>query len=185
MTKPVYASALALLLFTSVGLPNTSSSPINVETNVTHQSFSEEAALREAAELIRQSQFGGESLGAAEIGLARLYKEHRDSRIAELLAALLDGAHEKRAEQDLCIAMYYMYKQSNYPAAEHRLKLITSEYPKYLRLDEVSYQLAIIQIETGRAAEAEKTLQGLLARFGCSARARDAQEKLESLRSGK
>jgi hypothetical protein len=163
MTKPVYASALALLLFTSVGLPNTSSSPINVETNVTHQSFSEEAALREAAELIRQSQFGGESLGAAEIGLARLYKEHRDSRIAELLAALLDGAHEKRAEQDLCIAMYYMYKQSNYPAAEHRLKLI----------------------ETGRAAEAEKTLQGLLARFGCSARARDAQEKLESLRSGK
>jgi len=185
MTNLFYASALALLLSTSVGLPNTSSSQINVETNVTHQSSSEEEAVKEATELIRQIRSGGEALGAAEIGLSRLLEEHRDSKIEPLLTALLDGAHEKLAAHDLDIAMFYMYKRSAYPAAEARLKGITDRYPKYSRLDEVLYQLAILQIETGRRAEAEETLQGMLDRLGFKPRSWDAQVKLEALRSGK
>jgi hypothetical protein len=42
-----------------------------------------------------------------------------------------------------------------------------------------------LQIETGRSAEAEETLQRLLNRPKFNARARDAQDKLEALRSGK
>ena len=185
MTNFFYASALALLLSTGVGLPNTSSSPINVETNVTHQSSSEEEAVKEATELIRQIRSGGEALGAGEIGLTRLLEEHRDSKIEPLLTALLDGVREKQAAHDLDIAMFYMYKRSAYPAAEARLKGITDRYPKYSRLDEVLYQLAILQIETGRRAEAEETLQGLLDRPGFKPRSWDAREKLEALRSGK
>jgi len=185
MTNFFYASALALLFSTGVGLPNTSSSPINVETNVTHQSSSEEEAVKEATELIRRIRSGGEALGAAEIGFTRLLEEHRDSEIEPLLTALLDGVREKQAAHDLDIAMFYMYKRSAYPAAEARLKGITDRYPKYSRLDEVLYQLAILQIETGSRAEAEETLQGLLDRPWFKPRSWDAREKLEALRSGK
>jgi len=182
MTNFFYASALALILSTSGGLSNASSPPINMETNVTRQSSSEDEALKEAAELIRKSRWGSEGLGAAEKGLARLLEEHRDSTIAELLAALIDGVQEKRAGHDLSIAMFYMYERSAYTAAEGRLKGIRSEYPKYSRLDEVLYQLALLQIETSRNADAEETLQALLNRFKFSPRARDARDKLELLK---
>jgi len=156
-----------------------------METKVTLQESSEEEALKEAAELIRQSHFGSEGLGAAEKGFWRLLEKHRDSRIAYVFSALLEGVQEKQAERDLSIAMFYMYKRSNYQAAEHRLKGITDRYPKYSRLDEVLYQLALLQIETSRVAEAEETLQRLLNRPGFNARAKEARDKLEALRSGK
>jgi outer membrane protein assembly factor BamD (BamD/ComL family) len=185
MAKAFYASLLALLLSTSGALFNAYSQSINAETNSVLLSPSEEEALKEAAELIRQSRHGSEGLVAAERGLAQLLEAYRDSTIAPLLYALLDGAREKLAEKDLSIAMFYMYKRSAYRAAEGRLEGIKSEYPNYSRLDEVSYQLALLQIETGRRAEAEDTLQGLLNQHKFSPRARDAQDKIEALRSGR
>jgi hypothetical protein len=185
MTNLFYAPALALLLSTSVGPLNAPSLPIKAETDGARQASSEDEALKEAVELIRKSHFGSEGMGGARIGLARLLEEHRDSRIAYLLSALLDGLQEKEAAHDLSIAMFYMYKRSNYRAAEARLEGILSAYPNYSRTDEVLYQLALLQIETGRGAEAEETLQKLLNWRGVNARARDAQEKLETLRSGK
>ncbi len=185
MTNLFYASAMALLLYTSGGQLNTSSSPMNVETNVTDQTSAEDEALKKAAELIRQSRSGSEALAAAENGLAGLLEEHRDSRIAELLAALLDGVREKRAAQNLSIAMFYLNERSAYYAAEARLKFIRGEYPNYSRLDEVLYQLALLQIATGRSAEAEETLQELLKRPKLNPRAREARDKLEALKSGK
>jgi hypothetical protein len=184
MTNLFYASALTLLLYTSVRLPDTTLRPIDLETNGTGQASSEEEALKEAAELIRNSHFGSEGLGAAETGLWRLLEKHRDSRIAYIFSALLEGVQEKQAAHDLNIAMYYMYKRSNYRAAEPRLQGICNKYPNYSRLDEVLYQLAIVQIETGRGSEAEGTLQKLLKqRWG--PRALDAGKKLEALKSGK
>jgi outer membrane protein assembly factor BamD (BamD/ComL family) len=185
ITNLFYASALVLTLSASGGLLDASMSPINVEINDALQSSSEEEALKEAAELIRQSRRGSNGLAAAERGLARLLEEHGDSTIAPLLAALLHGVQEKRAEVDLSIAMYYLYNRADYQAAEGRLKGIMSEFPTYSRLDEVLYQLALLQIETGRAAEAEETLQELLNRPRFSPRARDARDKLDALRSGK
>jgi hypothetical protein len=185
MTNLFYAPALALLLYTSVGLPDTTSTPINTETNVTRQTSSEEDALKEASELIRNSHFGSEGLAAAETGLWRLLEKHSESRIAYILSALLEGVQEKRAARSLNIAMYYTYERSDYKAAEARLQEIRYDYPKYSRLDEVLYQLAIVQIETGRGAKAEETLQMLLEQQGGAPRARDARKKLEALKSGK
>jgi Outer membrane lipoprotein len=129
MKNLFYASVLALLLSTVGALFSASSQSINVETNRTLLSPSEEEALKEAAELIRQSRRGSEGLVAAERGLARLLEAYNDSTIAPLLAALLDGVREKLAEKDLSIAMFYMYKRSAYRAAEGRLEGIKSEYP--------------------------------------------------------
>ncbi|MBO0725233.1 MAG: tetratricopeptide repeat protein [Blastocatellia bacterium] len=183
MTNLFYASALATLLCASAGLPNTST--INMETNVTRQASSEEEAVKEATELIRQSHFSSEGLPAAEKGLWRLLEEHRDSRIAYILSTLLESVQERQALRELNIAMFYQYKRSAYQAAEGRLKGILSKYPKYSRLDDVLYQLALLQIQTGRGAEAKETLQKLLNQPGFYLRAMDAREKLESLGSGK
>src|SRR5262245_42736650 len=109
MAKLFYASVLALLLFTSGVLSSAFSQSINVETNNAIQSTSEEDALKEAAELIRQSRRGSNGLAAAERGLVGLLEAHSDSTIAALLATLLDGVRDKRAEVDLSIAMYYLY----------------------------------------------------------------------------
>jgi hypothetical protein len=185
MTKPFYASVLALLFSTSVGLPNTSSFPINVETNVARQTSSEEEALKKVVELMRDTPWKLDARYRAEKGLALLLKEHRDSTISGLLAALLEGVQEKQAEHNLSIAMFYMYKRTAYSSAESRLKLIVNDYPNYSRLDEVLYQLALLQIETGRRAEAEETLQGLLSRPRLNFRVRDAWDKLEALKSMK
>jgi len=185
MTKLFYASVLALLLSTSGALFNAYSQSINVKTNSVLLSPSEEEALKEAVELMRQSRCDSECLAAREMRLKRLLEEYSDSTIAPLLAALLNGERERLASKDLSIAMFYMYKRSAYKAAEGRLKGILSEFPTYSRVDEVLYQLALLQIETGSRAEAEETLQGLLNQHKFSPRARDAQDKLEALRSGR
>src|SRR5215475_13333605 len=139
MTNLFCASALATLLCASAGLPNTST--INMETNVTRQVSSEEEAIKEAAELIRNSHFGGEGLGAAEKGLWRLLEEHRDSRIAYVLSTLLESVQERQALTMFNIVMFLQYKRSAYQPAEGRLKGILSKYLKYSRLDDVLYQL--------------------------------------------
>ena len=183
MTNLFCASALAALLCASAGLPNTYT--INMETNVTRQASSDEEAIKEATELIRQSHFSSEGLPAAEKGLWRLLEEHRDSRIAYILSTLLESVQERQALHELNIAMFYMYKHPAPIAAEGRLKGIISKYPKYSRLDDVLYQLALLQIETGRGAEAKETLQGLLNRPGFNSHAMEARDKLEALKSGK
>ena len=184
MTNLFCASALATLLCASAGLPNTSS-PTNVETNVTRQASSEEEAVKEATELIRQSHFSSEGLAAAEKGLWRLLEEHRDSGIAYVLSTLLESVQERQALTMFNIVMFLQYKRSAYQPAEGRLKGILSKYLKYSRLDDVLYQLALLQIKNGLGAEGKETLQKLLNKPGYFPRIMDAREKLESLGYGK
>ena len=144
---------------------------------------SDEHILREAAELARSSQRGTESKAAALKGYERLLSQHPGSNAAPLLRALRDGLREKRAETELRIAMFYLLERGNRRASESRLTFILENYSTFSRLDEVLFQLSVIQVETGRSTDAIASLEKLVARFTRSPRTREARARLAALKS--
>jgi outer membrane protein assembly factor BamD (BamD/ComL family) len=146
---------------------------------------SDEGVLTTAAALMRRGQYGSESSGAALRGMATLLANHHDSAVAPLLAALLDGMRERDAAHNLMLAMFYLYKHGSKEGAESRLRLIVERYPKYSRLDEVLYQLSLLEYESDRRAAARQTLGRLISGYELSPRIREAQAKLKALKRGK
>ena len=144
----------------------------------------DEELLRTAAALVRQSQYGSESFAAAMQEITTLLTKHSDSVVAPLLAAILDGMHEKDATHNFNVAMFYLYKHGSQEAAESRLRRIVEKYPKYSRFDEVLYQLSLIESESDRRAEATQTLERLISGYELSPRIHEAQAKLKILKGG-
>ena len=101
------------------------------------------------------------------------------------LVAILDGMHEKDATQNFKLAMFHLHKRRNKEAAEMRLRHIVEKYPKYSRLDEVLYQLSLLENETNRRADAIQTLERLIKGYELSPRISEAQAKLKALKGGK
>lgn len=144
-----------------------------------------EALLRTVATLVRQSQYGSESFGGAMHELTILQEKHRDSVMAPLLAAILDGMHEKDATHHFVIAMFNLYKRGAKEGAELRLRYIVEKYPKYSRIDEVLYQLSLLEYESNRRAKAIQTLERLTSGYEFSPRISEAQSMLKALKAGK
>ena len=178
-------SVMALLAMSFVISTSIASQDQKTEISVPVSESDNEALLRTLATLVRQSQYGGESFGAAMHELTILEEKHRDSVIAPLLAAILDGMHEKSAMHDFKIAMFNLYKRGAKEGAEFRLRYIVEKYPKYSRMDEVLYQLALLAYESNRPAEAIEMLEKLISKYGFSPRINDAQTLLKTLKTGK
>lgn len=140
---------------------------------------SDNQVLRKAAALVQQSQYGTESFGAAMREITTLLGEHRDSVVAPLLEAVLDGMQEKDATHNFKVAMFYLQKRGIKEAAELRLRHIVEKYPKYSRLDEVLYQLSLLEYETGHRAEAIQRLERLISEYELSPRKNAAESKLK------
>jgi outer membrane protein assembly factor BamD (BamD/ComL family) len=93
--------------------------------------------------------------------------------------------HEKQAADNLGIAMFYLNKRSDARAAESRLREIVRRHPRYSRLDEVLYQLGVIEYESGRRSEAISTLERLVTEFKLSPRTKDARAELRKYKAGR
>jgi outer membrane protein assembly factor BamD (BamD/ComL family) len=146
----------------------------------------DEEIIREAIDLVRRAQWGGsEGLAGAARRLTRLLEDNSDSTTTPLLQALLDGMHEKQAAQSLAIAMFYLSKRDSARVAESRLAEIVRRYPRYSRLDDVLYQLSVIEYESGRRSEAIATLERLVTEFKFSPRTKDALASLRTYRISK
>ena len=144
---------------------------------------SDEQILREIAELARSTYRGSEARAAALKGYERLLSQHPGSSAAPLLRTLRDGLLEKRANTELKVALFYLLQRGNKRAAESRLNFIRENYPQFTRIDEVLFQLSVIQVDTGRAADAIASLEILITRFTLSPRTREARARLAALKS--
>lgn len=184
----IYLKTFALSLLLIVIVPSHSDlraqNPTS-EIDRTKRSTDEEI-IRQATDLVHLAESGGsEGLGAATGRLQRLLDDNRDSVTAPILHALLDGMYEKRATQQLQIAMFYLHTRAKVRPAESRLREIVNRYPHYSRRDEVLFQLSLIEYESGRRAEAIGTLERLAAGQAFSPRAKDARASLKTYRAGK
>lgn len=175
----VLTTALAL---TTVAQTNKSS---DQSQRAQPKATDEDEILREAAALVRFGLRGSEAEGAARIGMERLLAKQADSKAAPLLRVLLNAMREQQATTELKIAMFYLNERGNKRAAELRLQGITTRHPNYARLDEVFFQLSVLQYEAGRRADAETTLEKLVTQFKHSPRRREAYATLAGLRAGK
>jgi outer membrane protein assembly factor BamD (BamD/ComL family) len=178
-------SVMALLAMSFVISTSIASQDQKTEISVPVSESDNEALLRTVATLVRQSQYGGESFGAAMREFTILEEKHRDSVMAPLLAAILDGMHEEAAMHEFKIAMFNLYKRGAKEGAELRLRYIVEKYPKYSRMDEVLYQLSLLESESSRPEEAIQTLERLVSEFEFSPRISDAQSRLKALKAGK
>jgi TolA-binding protein len=77
------------------------------------------------------------------------------------------------------------YTSEQTGGAELYLRRIVSKYPEYTRLDEVLYQLAVLEYESERRRGGEGTLTELKTRFKYSPRAKEAEERLRMHKTGK
>lgn len=141
--------------------------------------------IREAIALVRRSWRGTEGLAGAAGGLTRLLENNRDSTTTPILQALLDGMHERQAAQSFAVAVFYIIKRSSSRGAESRLTEIVRRYPRYSRMDDVLYQLSVIEYESGRRAEAITTLERLVTNFKFSPRTKEALASLKTYRISK
>ena len=178
-------SIMALLAISFVIPTSIASQNQKAESSALVSESNDEAVLRTVAALVRQSQRGGESFGAAMHEITSLLEKHRDSVMAPLLAAILDGMHEKDATHIFMVAMFNLYKRGAKEAAELRFRDIVEKYPKYSRMDEVLYQLSLLEYESSRPAEAIQTLERLISDYEFSPRINDAQTLLKALKGGK
>ena len=178
-------SIMALLAISFVIPTSIASQDQKAESSALVSESDNEALLRTVATLVRQSQRGGESFGAAMRELTILQEKHHDSVMAPLLTVILDGMHEKDATHIFMVAMFDLYKRGAKEAAEFRFRDIVEKYPKYSRMDEVLYQLSLLESESSRPEEAIQTLERLVSEFEFSPRISEAQSRLKALKAGK
>ncbi len=179
--------ALCVLLILIAAPPSDvrAQNPGSVNVDVSRRSTDEDI-IRGAIDLVRRAHWGGsEGLGSAARRLTRLLEDNRDSATIPLLRALLDGMNEKQAAHLLAVAMFYIDKRTHARGAELRLTEIVRRYPRYSRLDDVLYQLSIVEYESGRRSEAITTLERLVAEFKLSPRTKDALASLKTYRASK
>ena len=150
----------------------------SAQNNLESQRMGDDALADEASRLIYRSRGGSEGLAAAVKQMTELVDSHRDSRLLPLLSATLSQMQEQHATHLLKVATFYRFRRHAPRAAEGKLRQILESYPKYSRLDEVLYQLAMLERETGRREEAATLLQRIVRDYGALPRAKDAQVQL-------
>ena len=179
-----FSLMVLLTLSIPISISTASHHPETESVRAVSQSPDEET-LRTVAALVRQSQYGSEPFGAAMLEITRLLAKHRDSDWAPLLAAILDGMHEKDATHNFKVAMFYLQERGCKESAELRFRHIVDKYPKYSRLDEVLYQLSLLEHENNRRAEAIQALERIIREYKSSPRISEARAKLRALKGGK
>src|SRR5215510_5594899 len=111
MRELITLRIIALLTISFVIPTSIAAQEQKTETSVSASESENEALLRTVATLVQQSQRGGESFGAAMREITILREKHRDSVMAPLLTAILDGMYEKDATHNFAIAMFSLYKR--------------------------------------------------------------------------
>ena len=181
------ASLLALLLlFTAAPRATYSFARAPQEPAVAQSPESDEALLKRAEKELRMHGFRSYSARRAEILLKRLLEQYPHSPLRPQAEEMLYAAQEKAADQIMQIGLFYYQRfergvAPNAMGALSRMRELTSNYPRFSRMDEALHLLAKAHLAEGEGDEAAAALKRLLREYPRSPFATSACELLKQM----